>query len=589
MRIFEFQFNPQASSNRFFRVFSFDQSPEQGSMYIIGELANALPANASLLDRLAQVIRQEYEAPERRTQTPPQRLKSALKKANNFLGGEIKADNVDWIANLHVLVLLFAPAGQDYTFFFTKVGSMHLWMARAGSLVDAGKSVEGAKGEDASPRVFGSMGSGKAVAGDRIIGATQEAFDFFSKENFLQTIAQLSEQKQLNAALNSRRKELSHISGILFFAVVAPLVSSPQLTLPGPSSFLKFPILSLPALPAFSTLRDKLPSFSPRKFSFLMASETKKRMSLIASLLLVLLIGSAIFGDKSGRPTSSERQRPVQAPYEITDEIRAQYRMQDIGKLQVASSLADSSVLREADAMLQIGSRFYFFGTHSPKIFVFDGETNASEIVDAGANPRFGVVMGDSALFFAQPHTLVKVTNRLTVTQHEVEGIRADAQIASVAQFRDHVYLLDARNGEILKMPVPSEGQTFAERWVDPLSPKKPLNALAMAIDGNIWVLNERNEIQRYFRGVWQETLAVDIIPPFRAVTRLKASAQLPYFALLEREQERLVILSKTGTALRQYRSDELARVRDFTVSADGQTIYLFDGEKLYRISPVEY
>jgi len=70
MRIFEFQFNPKAQKDRFFRVFSFEpKNPpaareEQGSLYIAGELQNVLPGNETFLQKLADLIYKEYTAAE---------------------------------------------------------------------------------------------------------------------------------------------------------------------------------------------------------------------------------------------------------------------------------------------------------------------------------------------------------------------------------------------------------------------------------------------------------------------------------------------------------------------------------------------
>jgi len=161
MKIFEFQFNPTVRKDRFFGAYSFNppqEMPERGSIYVVGELTNALPINSTLLDRLADVLQQEYYAPEKSTkQSASQRLKNALKKANSFLAEESKKGNVDWLGNLHFLLLLFAPVlRQDgaiapgYTLYFAKVGDVKLWMARSGSLVDAGKSIETAKKDDGS-------------------------------------------------------------------------------------------------------------------------------------------------------------------------------------------------------------------------------------------------------------------------------------------------------------------------------------------------------------------------------------------------------------------------------------------------------
>ena len=609
MRIFEFQFNPRMHKDRFFRVFlgeppketDFDSS-RSGNLYLVGELANAIPANANFLDRLFSVISQTYYAPDQQVQSTSQLLKGALKKANEFLGEESKQGNVDWLGNLHVLLLLLAPASDGYTLYFAKVGRTQLWMARSGSLVDAGKSVERTATNEGSLKVFGSVGSGKAIPGDRIMGLTGDVFAFFSKENFLQTVAQLKEEKQFHHLFKTKHKEMGSLAGILFFVLVeAPvnvqkraedeyrlkipfLTGMPRISLLAfarPRLKLALPAVSWPLLPSASSLKKKI--------SFSLAAEVKRRAGLLALFLLVLLLGFAILG---GEPRSerdaSDRSMSQAGPTEISAEQRALYNVKEIAEPDVVFELPANLATENPQRILQVSSRFYFFGPASSKILIFDGEINASDSLSAGKNLKFGTVFGNSPLFFGEgePDTIFSPSVPTgAIVQRAAVSFPPDAQLQGMEQYGGNLYFFDARSGDIFRSPISQDFPAAAERWLDPLSSKKPVNAQAMGIDGNIWILTDENEIQRYFKGLYQDSLEPDIFPAFRAVRSLKTSAQLPYLYLLEPEEWRVVILSKSGQVLLQYRSSVFARVLDFSVSPDGQTMYLFDGAKLYRIS----
>ena len=621
MRIFEFQFNPKAHKDRFFRVFPGEPpkgTEEFGSLYLMGELANAIPANADFLDRLFNVISQTYYASDQQAQSTSQRLKGALKKANEFLTEESKQGNVDWLGNLHVLVLLLAPAGDGYALYFAKAGRTQLWMARSGSLVDAGKSVERRAENEGSLKVFGSVGSGRAIPGDRIMGLTEDVFAFFSKENFLQTVAQLKEEKQFHHLFKTKHKEMDSLAGILFFVFVeAPAkvqekakgeparaggsrlkipflaglpaqVGVPRFSLPAlprprfnPAllAMLRPPAVSLPLLPGASSLKKKI--------LFFLASAAKRRAGLLALFLLVLLLGFAILGGEPRRGSdASDRQSSQVGPTEISAEQRALYNVREIAEPDVVFELPANFAAENPQYMIQMSSRFYFFGPASPKILIFDGEINTFESVTVGKNLAFGTAFGDSLLFFAEPDTILSFsTFTNAVVFRPAVSFLPEAQLKGMEQYGGNLYFFDARSGDIFRFSISQNSPTAAASWLDPLSSKKPVNAQAMGIDGNIWILTQDNEIQRYFRGSYEESLRPDIFPVFRAVRLLKTSSQLPYLYLLEPAEWRAVILSKSGQVVLQYRSSVFANVRDFSVSADGQTMYFFDGAKLYRIS----
>lgn len=591
MKIFEFQFNPKAKSDRFFRVFSF-QAPqemtERGSMYILGELQNALPTNSAFLDRLASLLQQEYYDAEKPNQSTPQRLKNALKKANNFLADETKNGNVDWLGNLHFLLLLFVPTSHGYTLYFTKVGGMKLWMARKGSLVDAGKSIENAKKDEGSAKIFGNVGSGRVLPQDRIAALTQEAFDFFSKENFLQTVAQLKEEKQFKNIFKSKEREMSQLSGVLLFVLVeasepreeknqpaiAPLALGILRKIPRPALTWR----GRPAIPfpSWAFVRKKLP--------FLMVSEAKKRMGLFALLLFVLLLGFAIWGD--GQKNTNNTQEVLEQN-EITEELRVLHNIVEITEPEVVAEFNQSFVAESPQRMIQLGSRFYFFGPSSSNVVMFDTSTHATEVFSAGKNLAFGTYLENSLLLFAEPNILVSVDKQNTVIQNTLASFPAELQIGGMEQFAGNFYFVDLRSGEILKTPISSVGEASFEHWLDPLSPKKPINAQSMSIDGNIWILTTENEIQRYFRGRYQESLKPEIFPAFQKPILLKTGPQLPYLYILEPQEQRLVILAKSGQVRRQYHSPSFKQARDFAISPNAETLYFFDGVKLYRISPV--
>src|SRR3989344_3479004 len=393
MRIFEFQFNPKIHKDRFFRVFTGEPpkgAGELGSLYLVGELANAIPANAEFLERLFRVISQTYYASDQQAQSTSRRLKGALKRANEFLAEESKQGNVDWLWNLHVLVFLLVPAGDGYALYFAKTGGTQLWVARSGSLVDAGKSVERAATDEGSLQVFGKVGSGKAIPGDRVIGLTGEVFAFFSKENFLQTVAQLKEEKQFHQLFKTKQEEMDSVAGILFLAYVEtpvkmqkqakeesrlaiPFLSGvPRISLPAlprPRLKLALPAVSLPLLPRVFSLRDKI--------KFFLATEAKRRAGVLVLFLLVLLLGFAIWGDESSRTTNvSDQQAAQNGPTEISDEQRALYNIKEVASPDVVFELPANLATENFQHILQLSSRFYFFGPSSSKIAFFDGEVN---------------------------------------------------------------------------------------------------------------------------------------------------------------------------------------------------------------------
>jgi len=278
MKIFEFQFNPKAKKDTFFKVFSFEPDGKEdrarGSLHIVGELENALPSNGAFLGKLASKISDEYYAfgksapdqpPKKRMPTSEASLKNALKKANEFLGQEAKKGNVDWLGNLHFTVIVFVATSQGHIIYFTKVGGMKIWMARHGSLVDVGKNLEHEDMVNQPTKVFGNIGSGRVVADDRVFLVTKDLFEFFVKTNLLQTVSQMQDDKQFKNLFKEQEKQLADISGILYLFIIEAPVEIPKPD--NKKTTAKKTEQTTFALPIPQAVLNKIPSFTMPKIS----------------------------------------------------------------------------------------------------------------------------------------------------------------------------------------------------------------------------------------------------------------------------------------------------------------------------------
>ncbi|TSC56574.1 MAG: hypothetical protein Greene071421_120 [Parcubacteria group bacterium Greene0714_21] len=278
MRIFEFHFNPKAKKDRFFKTFSFEKvlvgKDFTTNVYGIGELSNVLPQNSSFLDTIAHVVSEEYgessDSPPRRmtgrTQgksvvTPEIVFKKALREVDSFLLKEKKQGNVDWLGNLHLVLVAFSffPRAHKVTFSLAKSGNTQVFLARKNQLVNIAKD-----------KTLESAVVGKLFAQDKLIVATHELSSFLESRDLLRDFAFLKEQKQYQELLKQKEKELHKVAGVLFVGVIEEL---PLLTQPkrNPEAFLQVSFFrSLPL-------------------------SAKKKIVLVVLLYAVLMLGSLLF------------------------------------------------------------------------------------------------------------------------------------------------------------------------------------------------------------------------------------------------------------------------------------------------------
>jgi len=190
MQIFELHFNPKAKEDKFFDSFVYE--PENsyerklGSLYVLGELTNALPNNLRLLNHLSSAVKSKYYGFSPKSQE--RALSEGLKKANEFLAEEVKKENVSWLGNLNFSLVSI----KDLDLIFSKTGDIKILLIRGGQITDIGKNLDLQEIDPYPLKVFFNIVSGKLALNDIILVVSKEIYDFFLRRNIIKKLSQLS-------------------------------------------------------------------------------------------------------------------------------------------------------------------------------------------------------------------------------------------------------------------------------------------------------------------------------------------------------------------------------------------------------------
>lgn len=332
MQVFELHFNPKGREDRFFDTFLYE--PENiyekrlGSLYMAGELTQALPQNAHFLNDLAAVIKKEYYSSGLKKSREIS-FRDAFKKANQFLDEESKRGNVSWLGNLNFATLNF----KDLVLNFTKVGDIKILLQRGEELLDIGQNLEYQDTEPYPLKIFGSIVTGKLSQNDKIIILTKDAFSSLTqKEDFLNQLSKVSDEKGLKEILKTKKQILSEISGICLLLIVSeklepkktitfrkkPPKFSFKKTFLKPISYLPLPKLKLKA-PSLKPLAFRVPSLklpSP-KIPRIKLVIPKKKILLILILISILIAAFFIFRGEKEKELEESRLKIEEAQSKI--------------------------------------------------------------------------------------------------------------------------------------------------------------------------------------------------------------------------------------------------------------------------------
>ena len=225
----------------------------------------------------------------------------------------------------------------------------------------------------------------------------------------------------------------------------------------------------------------------------------------------------------------------------------------------------------------------YLFSPFSQNLFKVNkkGEGN---LIQTDQRFNLAFALEDSILFFTKPDKITFLKEDKIGQSFDLKEPYSDFNFEKLSSYRGSLYFLDSKRGEIVKYSAPLEaGKDSPKIWLDPKT-KKVTEARSLTLDGSIWILNKEGIIDKYSAGKYQKTLSLDFFPYPKNFSKIFTANTFPYLYILEPDQNRIIIIDKTGGIVKQFQSEKFDNLNDFAISTDGKTIWLLNGLIVYQI-----
>lgn len=153
----------------------------------------------------------------------------------------------------------------------------------------------------------------------------------------------------------------------------------------------------------------------------------------------------------------------------------------------------------------------------------------------------------------------------------------------AVDSFGDAVYVLDKGNGEIWRYIVSSDGYGDRRRWLTVDLSNELKKAKDMAIDLDIWILEDNGKLSRLRRGK-KENYGLTDTPADFSPTRVAVSDSTNKIALMDPAKSRVVIFDKeSGAFVKQILVEGGDKANDLVWLDEGTLVVLANG-KLWKL-----
>lgn len=242
-------------------------------------------------------------------------------------------------------------------------------------------------------------------------------------------------------------------------------------------------------------------------------------------------------------------------------------------------------------SLLSEGYKGEHLGFSEGKIYVLD--TQGKKIVEVAIDTkRTEVVIGPDLL--DDPREVAAYSGRLFVLdgrrvfeveedeKSEIEEFDGENLLISV--FAGNVYAVDKAESVIWRI-AGSEGNFGEKRnWLAPGVEPDLTQIESLSIDGSIWMLSGSGKILQYSLGNQVNFEVSGVFPPLLNPSAIFTNDESESLYILEPDNKRVVVVTKEGEYIAQYRADDLSRAFTFVVSETEKRLVVLTGEKLLSI-----
>jgi len=159
-------------------------------------------------------------------------------------------------------------------------------------------------------------------------------------------------------------------------------------------------------------------------------------------------------------------------------------------------------------------------------------------------------------------------------------SLQPNGKITDFASYNSRLYTVDVNSNQIYRHSVAEGGYGPGTAWVKDNFDLKDINSIG--IDTNIWLLSNNGQIYKFTKGVRQNFEIKNLDPVLENTTAMITNEDTDYIYVLEKTNNRIVVLDKKGEMVTQYYSPLFDNLKAFTIQESEKKIFVVNDNKVY-------
>jgi len=169
-------------------------------------------------------------------------------------------------------------------------------------------------------------------------------------------------------------------------------------------------------------------------------------------------------------------------------------------------------------------------------------------------------------------------------TQLKEQG-DSDREGSLLGNFGSYLYILNTPERNVYRYLLGDDGLSDPIGWLVDKQGFDFETIESMAIDGDIWFTTQSGEILRYTQGSSSDFNIQELETPFDSPLKIATHPESDYLFILENSRQRLVVLQKDGTFVKEIISESLSAADTVAASRTEDAVFVVSGSLVYKIS----
>jgi hypothetical protein len=212
------------------------------------------------------------------------------------------------------------------------------------------------------------------------------------------------------------------------------------------------------------------------------------------------------------------------------------------------------------------------------------------QIVDKTLKNSFQIINGDVEHLSTEDNEVVLITNQNKVVKVGDGPVTKSVDFSTLKDINDfayysgNLYVLDAQNEQIVKFTGSNDTFSAGTNWIKDKADTNLTQAVDIAIDGNIYILDSAGKIYKFFGGENEPLTTMAIQPKAESLSQIYTALDYNNLYILDNNSKRVIIFDKNGSLIKQLAFDTIeSPITSIFINPDETTLYFTSNNKIYQ------